>query len=320
MQLALQPKEEEERKPIVATRAPVDQSTGCELCQILLPAAQRRAAHEQSANHQRRLRFGIYQKQIASSEQSKRGVSLGPAVSFGIVDYSLDAKGDDDGIYTAILTCHNTNTQTVRITTIEDMRSKHKAYSQPFTFVGTNTSIPARGKFNIVVCFGLQDRSAVGIYETRIRVHFQKGSEASFAISRSVRAVVGNKEEMESLKPTSPYVPKARPAPESFVPKKDVIEGEKPPALSEIAWINPLPRFEIPTKISTEIARYADETFKEQIKGLRKLIPAGWDSISYRQKFQNLLWLEEERQARDVRQYDIENAQLRRTADGKYFT
>lgn len=319
--LAEQPKIEQDAKPLVASRAPVNESTGCELCQIILPSVARRAAHERSSNHQRRLRFKIYQKEIAASESSKHGVSLGPGVDFGVIDYSLDAKGDDDGIYTALLTCHNTVLDPVLISSVDDMRSKHKAYSQPFEFRGTPTVVPARGKSNIVISFNLTDRSAVGIYETRIRVNFQHGStDKPFTISRSVRAVVGNKEELGSLKPIAPYVPKAKPSPESFVSKETVIEGEKPPALSEINWVNPLPRFDIPSRISTEIARYADESFKEQIKGLRKLVPGAWDSISYRSKFQNLLWMEEDRQAKDVRQYDIENAHLKRSISGPYFT
>lgn len=313
--------ESQQRDVKPASRASITSETGCELCQLSLPTAARRAAHEKSANHQRRLRFAEYQKQIKQSEDGKQGISISPSlIDFGIVDYSLDEKGDDDGVYVQYLTMRNSGKEDVELTAIIDMRQKHKSWSRPYIFAGRKLRLSANTSHRVPVSFDLQDRKAVGIYETRVRYQFQTSrSSNTFSISRVIKATVGNKAELDALKPIAPYVPRTIPSADSYIPQKDVIRGEKPPALAEINWVNHLPPYPVPLWLKEKIDRNAESPVSARIKALRNCVPAGWDSGSYQDKFDRLLWIEEEQLARDVRMYDIENAKLDKVPGGSLY-
>jgi len=130
----------------------------------------------------------------------------------------------------------------------------------------------------------------IGRYEDRLELLFEDTQlKKQFIISRTLKAIVGNKTDHEALKPKSPYIPRPR---TTRQPEKKIVEGVAPPALDAIPYVGRLPRAEIPKPLLSVLS--GSETVAQQIAHIRRVfIPQILNSDTYGRHFKHLLWIEE---------------------------
>ena len=130
----------------------------------------------------------------------------------------------------------------------------------------------------------------IGRYEDRLELVFrdtQLGQQ--FIITRTFKAIVGDKALHEHLKPKMPYIPRARSARKEIT---EVVEGVKPPALTAIQYVAALPKAEIPVPLRKLLE--GSESIGRISKQLKSaFLPAGLNSKTYGRFFKYLLWIEE---------------------------
>jgi helicase MOV-10 len=131
----------------------------------------------------------------------------------------------------------------------------------------------------------------VGRYQDRLELLFEDTKlKKKFIITRSLKAIVGNKGEHEALKPKTPYIPRSTSSKRS--PILEVIEGIKPPAASIIPYVGRLPRANIPAPLE-KVLTSKDSVAKVTARIKSAFMPKAFNSVSHGQHFKNLLWIEE---------------------------
>jgi helicase MOV-10 len=109
-----------------------------------------------------------------------------------------------------------------------------------------------------------------------------------FTIVKPLLSIVGDKEDYELLKPTAPYIPKHKGQRDAV---KELVPGEKPPALVDIIWAVKLQLYEIPKGLKT-ILDMPD--MKEKHRMLRSgFVPRELTAQSHARWFHVLLHTEE---------------------------
>ena len=92
----------------------------------------------------------------------------------------------------------------------------------------------------------------VGRYRDRLELLFgDEQLKKKFIITRSLNAIVGNKDEHEALQPKTPYYLRSM-SKRSLILK--IVEGIKPPAISGIPYIGSLPFADIPTHLEKTLS------------------------------------------------------------------
>ena len=130
----------------------------------------------------------------------------------------------------------------------------------------------------------------VGRYQDRLELLFgDKQLKNKFIITRSLRAIVGNKDEHEALQPKTPYYLRSM---SKRSPILKVVEGIKPPATSNIPYVGQLPGAYIPTHLE-KILSGKDSVAKLTDRVKRGFLPEIFNTKSYSQQFKYLLWIEE---------------------------
>jgi len=110
-----------------------------------------------------------------------------------------------------------------------------------------------------------------------------------FIITRTIKAVVGDKALHEQLKPKKPYIPRARSARKEI---KEVVEGVQPPALKVIPYVAALPKAGIPVPLRKLLE--GSESIGRISKQLKSaFLPATLNGKTYGRFFKHLLWIEE---------------------------
>ena len=142
---------------------------------------------------------------------------------------------------------------------------------------------------NLVIGF---KQSFIGWYQDRLELIFEDVQlKKRFIITRTLKAIVGNKTEHEQLQPKAPYVPRSR---SNRTPVLNVVEGIKPLTTSVIPYVGPLPRAHIPNRLITILSgKESQAKITTQIKNY--FLPRVLDSATYAQHFKHLLWIEEHR-------------------------
>lgn len=132
-----------------------------------------------------------------------------------------------------------------------------------------------------------------GHYEDRLEIIFEDERLGQrFIIVRPVRAIIGNKEDHELLKPVAPFIPRKRIARD---PETEILEGVLPPTLKAIPYVVKLAQSEIPKNLSLSLST-GSGSLSDVIGRVRRIfLPKSWDSNSYGRHFKNLLWVEEYR-------------------------
>ncbi|KAF9487363.1 P-loop containing nucleoside triphosphate hydrolase protein [Pleurotus eryngii] len=266
----------------VAKEAPVlDKLPGQTLCTICDQQVSDRlwSVHLSTWRHQRRSQFAAYQSVLAESEKDKHGIEIAGDFDFDIVEPSAAASGVAKSI--AIRNTIPLSNMILVGSTL--MSKKGKKYHSPFT-AGTQPQVAI--KFGSPVTISVTLRQAYhGTCDDRLEIRFKDVKlNKEFIVSRRLKAVIGNREELERLKPVAPYVPRQR---TTRLVEREIVEGVFPPALKAIPYIGKLPLAEIPV-----------------------FLPRRIDSETYGRFFKNLLWIEEHRMEQDLEIYDIPNATL----------
>lgn len=131
-----------------------------------------------------------------------------------------------------------------------------------------------------------------GIYNDRIELYFEdKKLGQKFAIIRSLRATVGEQAAYVALQPVAPFVPRKRTA---RAVERDVVAGERPPALNAIPYKIPLPESPIPDRMLPLLSNkssIADTV--TQLQGA--FLPDQLNCKTYGRHYKTLLWAEEYR-------------------------
>lgn len=110
-----------------------------------------------------------------------------------------------------------------------------------------------------------------------------------FFISRSIKAIIGNRRTHEELKPKTPYVPRQR---TSRPEPREVLEGVKPAAITTVKYAVILPKAVIPSHLLSTLSN-SDPVKKINHDIRRMFMPKQLNSDTYAKHFKHLLWIEE---------------------------
>ncbi|KAH9849037.1 P-loop containing nucleoside triphosphate hydrolase protein [Lenzites betulinus] len=301
--------------PAVQPRVPADPKTMyCLVCKRTLDAHSW-TSHSRGGAHQRFQQNILYRTRFEQTEQDRSGVTVSNGdggLDLGI--FSLDdAKR---GVQRQIGVNVDSSAPTVSIVGVDvfPTTAKNLLICSLCSFSAT---IPKAGhkliagqSTGINVSFRQQYR---GRSEGRLEITFRLAStQRTFIITRLLRAVVGNADDQEVLRPSAPYVRRGR------VPWNDggvVVEGERPPALDAVKWARKLPEFPVPPALA---ALLVEGSMRDTINGVRARFLPQFTETKHGKWFQVLLWLEEIRMIEDLHQYDIEGAKFTKT--GRLYT
>jgi helicase MOV-10 len=131
----------------------------------------------------------------------------------------------------------------------------------------------------------------IGRYQEMIEFQFMDEQlNKAFSISRTVRAIVGDRTAHEQLKARVPYAPRVRRQRE---PETKVVEGVTAPSLNAIPYVTKLPRAAIPTHLLATLALSSYPT-RENLESIKRgFLPKLLDSETHGRHFKALLWIEE---------------------------
>lgn len=145
-------------------------------------------------------------------------------------------------------------------------------------------------KIDVVVIFSPGDDR--GRFEDRLEMYFlDVVLNQRFAITRSVRAIVGDQDDYDLLRATAPYV---RPERRQEQEITRFLSGVQPPALARITWKVTLEKYEVPLELK-EVA-FGKGNISDLTSRVRNAwLPKTFGSQTYGRFFSVLLWIEEER-------------------------
>jgi len=129
-----------------------------------------------------------------------------------------------------------------------------------------------------------------GRHEDRLELIFEDVQlKKRFLISRPVKANVGDKAELDALKPTAPYIPRIKRERREI---ERFVEGVAPPSVDAIPFVVNLPYAAIPATLVRLLS--SAEVAKAQVKQLQKFVlPAQLSTSTYARFFKTLVWTEE---------------------------
>ncbi|PFH46784.1 hypothetical protein AMATHDRAFT_69038 [Amanita thiersii Skay4041] len=279
----------------------------CELCMVLLKSKKKWNKHLQSDLHKRKEAYVSYKAALDEAEKDKNGIIVEGDFDFGIVDPSQASKGS------SVTVTLKTATPNSRVILEAWKFVSSRGISSGFTITpqDVNRQITLRQSVKLNVAL---KQKYIGRYEDRLEFVLKDVQlKKQFFISRSLRAIVGNKEDHERLKPKAPYVPKKWTKRSA---ETNVVEGVKPPTVKTIPYIGKLPRAPIPSVILTILAEGSVKEITAHIK--RTFMPTMLNSDTFSRHFRTLLWVEEARMEQDLERYDIFNATLTKDR-GSYY-
>jgi helicase MOV-10 len=133
-------------------------------------------------------------------------------------------------------------------------------------------------------------QSHISRYEDRVEFLFDDLQlQTKFLISRTLRAIIGNKIDYQLLRPTAPYVPRERVARQ---PEFTVVEGVEPPSLKAVPYVFKLPKYNVPKSLLSTLS--SSRSFLEGTKRMKAVfLPSNLNSETYARQFKHLLWIEE---------------------------
>ncbi|KAL4254212.1 DNA2/NAM7 helicase family protein [Pleurotus pulmonarius] len=273
--------------------------TFCTVCNVVVQDRQW-TRHLSTASHLRKTKFVAYHSALAESEKDKHGIEVAGQFDFDIVD----AAAAFSGVSMSVTVRNTVPLSQIVLVGSTLLSQKGRTRHSPFA-TGTHARVTI--KYGSPVAISVTLRQAYdGTCEDRLEMRFKDeklGKE--FAVSRRLRAIIGNREALELLRPVAPYVPRQR---TTRLAEKEVVEGVFPPALKAIPYIGRLPHAHIPTPLATTLS---SGSRKEIIDRVRKaFLPRSVDSETYGRFFKNLLWIEEHRMEQDLEIYDIPDATL----------
>jgi helicase MOV-10 len=108
-----------------------------------------------------------------------------------------------------------------------------------------------------------------------------------FAIVKPLLSIIGDREDYEALKPITPYLTRRK-------KERDLIDvlvpGEKPPPITNIAWVFRLPDYKLPMTLENI---FDIPNTKKKCQLIRSLIPPELTAQTHSRWFHTLLYAEE---------------------------
>ncbi|KDQ10484.1 hypothetical protein BOTBODRAFT_58037 [Botryobasidium botryosum FD-172 SS1] len=303
--LALQPGEE---APPEDYRDP--SNFYCILCRIdVLPSL--REKHINGPHHRKKERLASFRSALEEAGRNKHGVTVshgeGGGLNFGTIEPdSLRTRPTVSAMLTVKLESGGS-------VVLREARLS-SAFGQPrracFSCVAARTQLVLGVPCLVRVTFSPDGNR--GHYDDRIELVFEDTSLAQrFTITRSIRAVVGIKAELDALRPTAPYV---RPERRARRPALDVVDGIPPPAMGKVRWVAHFPPYDI---LGTVTSALASGSIAEKAAHIKKtLLPPVLNSLTYARHWHYLMWIEEDQMLLDLHRYDEEGVGL--TQFGKH--
>lgn len=131
----------------------------------------------------------------------------------------------------------------------------------------------------------------IGRYQDRVELQFEDEQlKKTFIISRTVRAIVGDRTAHEELKARAPYVSRVR---ANRQEEKKVTEGAPPSSLNAIPYVTKLPPANIPSHLLATLSISSHPT-NENLKTIqRSFLPSLLSTETHGRHFKVLLWIEE---------------------------
>ncbi|KAI0075956.1 P-loop containing nucleoside triphosphate hydrolase protein [Panus rudis PR-1116 ss-1] len=275
----------------------------CAVCDRIIPLNSW-SAHVGGAPHRKMKEFIAYRAAFEEAERNKHGINVSyeeEGIDFGIVEPQEALVG-----VRLRFSVRNTSPH-ARIQIVEiRFSSQLTNYRSNFTAErdGWSGNLQYARDNDIVVEFTQQN---LGQYEDRLELVFEDDTlHKRFAIVRSVRAIVGSREDHEQLKPRAPYRPRKRSARDE---EREVIPGPPPAATQVIKWATKLPGADVPKSLA-KILVGGEPTYEVATTLRMTVLPRYLNSHTYARHFQNLLWTEEFRMQHDLEMYDIPDARL----------
>ncbi|KAI3612884.1 rna helicase [Moniliophthora roreri] len=271
------------------------------------------AKHLLNSKHKDREQFLSFQSAVEEAEKDKNGIAVQGTFDFEIVELPAATAGvsGEATIRTSIASS--------RINLVEYTlaSSKGRASYSPFSvsILGSNRVITYGSSLKVLVkmrqCF-------FGRHEDRLELVFEDLQlKKRFIIARTLRVIVGSKDDHNNLRPKVPYVPRKRSA-INRQPEYEVVEGEMPPSTKAIPYIGALPQSKIPGFLERSLG---NGNVKEVVDHLQKVyLPRVLNGETYGKHFKHLLWAEEFQMERDLEHYDMSNTPLTRHNNYYYLT
>ncbi|PFH46787.1 hypothetical protein AMATHDRAFT_7405 [Amanita thiersii Skay4041] len=286
-------------------------ATYCEQCGVLVPPRDWNK-HVQKFRHRQKESYTAYRAALDEAEKNKNGVIVEGDLDFDIVDPTQW----NNNVKRELVLKTTTPNLKVNLVSLKLTSARGLTVINNSVFTVTpdsnDRSITPRSSIKLVVKL---IQCHIGRYEDRLELMLEDVQlKRQFMISRSVRAIIGNKADHENLKAKAPYVPQKR---TDRKLEKTVVEGVRPPSLNAIPYVGKLPRALIPRALSDVLG--SKDNYGDTIKRIHRLfMPAILDSDSFGRHWRTLLWIEEQKMEQDLERYDIFNANLTRH-EGSYY-
>ncbi|EIN09073.1 P-loop containing nucleoside triphosphate hydrolase protein [Punctularia strigosozonata HHB-11173 SS5] len=278
----------------------------CDACEMHVPNGQLKAHYTYRA-HLRKTRMKAYMEAISRAENDN-GITISHAdvgADFGIMDFAAVQANPEINITV------RATSGTARIAVIEARVVKALNSAPTTCFIasvkGAGTRVPSAEDLHVVVKF-TQHPPQRGRYEARLEIVFEDADASRrFEISRIIKAVVGDPQDHELLKPVAPYV---KPTRRRRTAETEVVQAELPPSLSRIQYRRKLPDAKIPDALLSVLEKRASS---QQITGRIREghLPPALNETSYSTWYQTLIWAEEYKQEKDIQAYDMHGVRLR---------
>ncbi|KAF9484835.1 RNA helicase [Pholiota conissans] len=297
--------------PNIAPQGPTATTASefCDLCQCIVQK-QHWNSHIKGQKHQSRQMFTRYRNAIEESESDKNGISVTGTFDFNLVEPAAAAAGVRTTVtITTSVPYSNCVLQEFRLASSHGRRIGVPAFSVALD--GTTTAVKANSPVKLVITLKVPH---IGRYEDRLEFTFRDTQlRKTFIITRTLKAIIGNRADHEALRPRAPYVPRTR---STRYDIKETIPGVKPPALQTIRFVVQLPHADIPQRLKALLS--GSEGRKAILNNVKKLfLPQELNTKTYASQFKYLLWIEEAKMEEDLERYDILNASL--TRHNKYY-
>ncbi|KAI0634732.1 P-loop containing nucleoside triphosphate hydrolase protein [Trametes polyzona] len=284
-------------------------SNFCLICKRVI-VVQSWKAHLNSDTHRRLQRNALYRSNYEQAEQPQYGVVVSDedgGLDLGVV--TLEAA--KNGVLRRLSVKLDTSAPSltfVGVAIFSGTGTVSTSFSATASKVGRKLVAGSSASVTITFRQGIRGRA-----EGRLELTFKiRESQRTFIIARSLRAVVGNAADHELLRPSAPYVRRAR-AP--WQHGRPVIEGERPPALDAVKWAVKLPPSLIPAALATILA---EGSGRDVLNRVRSQFLPQFEPGTHGNYFRVLLWVEEARMVEDLHMYDIENTQF--TKEGNLYS
>ncbi|KAI0093452.1 P-loop containing nucleoside triphosphate hydrolase protein [Irpex rosettiformis] len=267
--------------------------------------------HLKSRRHTSSIQFNSLRGALDDSERDKNGVEVTPdTIDFGFVN----EPGNINATFSKKIAVQNTNVTGIQIVRAR-LSSQLTSRADTSGFVLKRTMLPVAIQRNQQIAFTVTFRpeGTNGRYEDRIEFVFEDSRlNKRFAITRSLVATVGVKEDYELLRASRPYVrPKRNEQLEE--PITEFTPGVPPPAIADFKWAVRLPLYDAPKALKKlleecEVTNLPPSKVAARIRAA--FIPTQLIADTYSRHFAYMLWIEEERARRDLSQYDMSDATM----------